>query len=402
MPEDDIAIAEPFVMPTSRSRPFDPPLDLARVRAEQPLCRLAYPDGHEGWLVTSYALARTVLDDPRFSARLDLKRSPVERPGSTAFMGTTAPPGMFIAMDPPQHTRYRRLLTSVFTARRMKELRPRIEEIVDECLAAMLEQGPPVDLVPVFALPVPVLVISELIGAPATQREAIERNAATFVSLDATPDQVRQAMGEIAGSLKELVQYKRAHPAQDVLSVLTESDLDDGELVNIAMLLLAAGHETTANMLALGTYALLTHPDQWRALHSDPSLIDNAVEELLRYLTVVQYSPTRAPLEDVELAGQIIKSGETIAISLPAANRDPERFPNPDILDVASPMTPHVAFGHGVHQCLGQQMARLEMKVGFEKLTRRFPDLRLAVPAEDIPMREDMNTYGVHRLPVAW
>jgi cytochrome P450 len=309
---------------------------------------------------------------------------------------------MFIGMDPPEHTRYRRLLTSVFTARRMKELKPRIEEIVDECLDAMQEQGPPLDLVPTFALPVPVLVISELIGAPRTQREAIERNAATFVSLDATPDQVRQAMGEITGSLKELVQHKRAHPAQDVLSVLTESDLDDSELINIAMLLLAAGHETTANMLALGTYALLSHADQWNALRSDPSLIDNAVEELLRYLTVVQYSPTRAPIEDVELAGQTIKAGETIAISLPAANRDPDRFPAPDTLDVTSPMTPHIAFGHGLHQCLGQQMARLEMRVGFEKLIRRFPNLRIAAPAEDIPMREDMNTYGVHRLPVAW
>ncbi|MGY1438549.1 cytochrome P450 [Streptomyces reniochalinae] len=403
MAEDSgVSTAEPYVLPTARPRPFDLPPDLARVRAEQPLQRLAYPDGHVGWLVTSYALARTVLDEPRFSARLDLKRSPVERPGSTAFMGRTAPPGMFIGMDPPEHTRYRSLLTRVFSARRMKELSPRIEQIVDQRLDAMEAAGPPADLVPAFSLPVPVEVISELMGAPEAQREALERNAATFVSLNATPEQVGAAIGEISGSLMELVRQKRKAPGNDVLSDLTESDLTDEELVGIAMLLLAAGHETTANMLALGTYALLREEDQRAALTADPGLLDNAVEELMRYLTVVQYSPTRAPLEDTELDGQLIKAGETITVSLPAANRDPERFENPEKLDVTAPPTAHLAFGHGLHLCLGQQLARIEMRIGFQKLFARFPGLRLAAAPEEIPMREDMNTYGVHRLPVAW
>ncbi|RKS68214.1 cytochrome P450 [Actinomadura pelletieri DSM 43383] len=395
--------AAPVELPIERSDPFDPPPELGRYREESPLRRLAYPDGHIGWLVTGHALARTILSDSRFSARMELKRSPVQRAGAQAIMGRPAPPGTFIAMDPPDHTRFRRLLTREFTARRMKALEPRIETIVADHLDAMEKAGPPTDLVPAFAQPIPLLVICELLGVPLADQEIIQRTAATVVSLGSTPEQVREAMITAAMYLRELAGRKRAEPTDDLLSALVNSgELTDDEITGVGMLLLGAGHETTTNMLALGTYALLRHPAQMERLRADPALAESAVEELLRYLTVVQYGTTRAALEDVELDGHLIKEGEVVAVSLPAANRDPARFTDPDALDLASPATGHLAFGHGVHQCLGQPLARIEMRVGYLALLNRFPGLRLDAEPDGIPMREDMNTYGVHRLPVSW
>jgi cytochrome P450 len=383
-------------LPTSRSGPFDPPADLAK----EPLRRLAYPDGHVGWLVTDYALARAVLADSRFSARAELRRTPVHRPGIGAIIGKPAPPGMFIIMDPPDHTRYRRLLTAQFTVRRMKQLEPRITRIVDEHLDAMAEAGAPADLVSAFALPIPSLVICELLGVPYADRAEFQEASAVVASLTASEEKAAEALRSIGAFLGDLIRRKRAEPADDLLSgLITGGELTDEELANIAILLLVAGHETTANMLALGTFALLQHPDQVAAIQSS---VDNVVEELLRYLTIAQFGAVRAALEDVEVGGEVIRAGESVTISLSAANRDPARFDDPDTLDVTQPATGHLAFGHGVHQCLGQQLARIEMRIGYAALFRRFPTLRLAVAPEEVPMRDDMSVYGVHRLPVAW
>ncbi|MFI9269987.1 cytochrome P450 [Kitasatospora sp. NPDC052896] len=389
-------------LPTTRPTgcPFDPPTELARLREQRPLTRMSYPDGHLGWLVTSHELVRAVLADPRFSSRSELMHSPA--PGAAAMeRPPVAPPGMFIAVDPPEHTRYRRLLAGRFTVRRMRQLTARVEEITAEQLDAMERQGPPVDLVQAYAQPIPALMICELLGVPYADREFFRQHSATVINQAATKEEQGAAIGAIGGFLHELVLAKRAEPTDDLLSDLTTSDLSDEELTNIAMLLLVAGLGSTADMLGLGAFALLRHPDQLTALRTDPTITDQAVEELLRYLSIT-HTRTRTALEDVKLDDQLIRAGETVTLSFQAANRDPGRFADPDTLDLRRQATGHLALGHGIHQCLGQQLARVEMRVAYPALVTRFPTLRLAVPPEDVPLRGNADIAGVDRLPVTW
>jgi cytochrome P450 len=275
---------------------------------------------------------------------------------------------------------------------------------VDQHLTAMAAAGPPVDLVEAFALPIPSLVICELLGVPYTDHEFFQEQSAVMTGLG-TQEQVTAAIGALAGYLGDLAAAKRAEPGDDLLSgLIAEAGLTDEELANIGLILLVAGHETTANMLALGTFALLQHPEQLAAFRADPALAEPAVEELLRYLSILQFgAPNRAAMEDVELAGRLVRKGETVTLSLPAADHDPEVFDQPEALrlDRANARR-HLAFGHGVHQCLGQQLARIEMRIAYRALFERFPDLRLAVPAEEVPLRDDAVVYGVWRLPVTW
>jgi cytochrome P450 len=315
-----------------------------------------------------------------------------------------AKPGVFISMDAPNHTRYRKLLTGQFTVRRMNQLSTRIEEIVLEHLAAMRAQGTSADLVSAYALPIPSLVICELLGVPYDERHGFQEDTAKGLSLESTMEEIRAAFDRIQDFVRDLVRRKRVNPGDDMLSGLITSgaDLTDEEISGMGVLLLVAGHETTANMLGLGTLTLLTNPDQLAALRADPSLIDNTVEELMRFLTIIQLGTIRTALEDVELAGHVVRAGETLSLSLPAANRDPERFSNPDKFDITRSANGHLSFGHGVHQCLGQQLARIEMRIAYARLFEEFPDLRLAVPVEEVPLRTDMGIYGVHELPVEW
>ncbi|MEU6646349.1 cytochrome P450 [Saccharomonospora sp. NPDC046836] len=390
----------PDFLPTTRSTPFDPPDGL--FADPRPVRRLAFQDGHLGWIVTSYDLAKSVLADQRFSNRLELRHQVVRRPGITR-VRERPQPGMFLGMDPPQHTRYRRLLTGQFTVRRMKQLEPRIEEIVADHLDALEAAGPPADLVPTFARPIPSLVICELLGVPYADRERFQRDSATMLRLTNTDEEAVAAMTSLTVYMAELVQRKQTDPADDLLSgLVTGGELTLEEIIGVGFLLLVAGHETTANMLGLGTFALLEHPDQAEALRNGTVSAEAVVEELLRYLSIIQLGPTRTALTDVELGGEVIKAGESVVISLPAANRDPERFPDPHDLHVGADAHGHLAFGHGVHQCLGQQLARIEMRVGYRALFTRFPALRLAVRSEEVPVRDDMAIYGVHSLPVEW
>ncbi|HEX6360794.1 cytochrome P450 [Actinophytocola sp.] len=388
------AVSLPTTRPTGC--PFDPPSELAELRA-RPVRRMTFPDKHEGWLVTGHAQARAVLADSRFSSRHELMHYPLADVGEMP----PAPVGTLTAMDPPEHTRYRKLLAGKFTVRRMRQLTERLEEITAVQLDAMAALGSPVDLVSAFAQPVPAVTICELLGVPYADRESFQRDAATLSGVDVTPEEQYAAFGAIAEYLRGLVKAKRAAPTDDLLSDLTTSDLTDDELAGVASFLLGAGLDTTANMLALGTFALLSHPDQLSALRAEPALIDGAVEELLRYLTIA-HTGARAALEDVELDGQLVRAGETVTLAIGAANRDPARFPDPDRLDVRRQATGHLAFGHGVHQCLGQQLARIEMRVAFPALLSRFPTLRLAVSPEEVPLRHGNDIHGVHRLPVAW
>ncbi|HUQ60122.1 cytochrome P450 [Lentzea sp.] len=389
-----------MTLPLERRCPLDPPEGLRELRQDRPITRLNYPGGHVGWLVTSYSAVRAMLADNRFSAREGLGRSPIhDMPSDPRMME----PGFFVTHDPPEHTRYRKVLTGEFTVRRMKDLVPRITEHTEQFLDEMHRQGPPADLVQSIGLPVPSMVICELLGVPYDSRDTFQSAAGVLLNLGTTPEQYMAAMSELRELIRDLVARKRSEPGDDLISRLVgPGDLTDLEVLNISYLLLLAGHETTAHMLTLGTYALLTHPDQLAKLRESPELVDNAVEELMRYLSIAHIGPVRTALEDVVLEGHLIRAGESVTASVPAANRDPLQFPDPDRLDVTRSAAGHVGFGHGVHQCIGQQLARIEMRIVYAALLKKFPGLRLAVPAEEITMRADMVIYGLHRLPVAW
>ncbi|WP_327049019.1 cytochrome P450 [Microbispora sp. NBC_01189] len=388
-------------LPLARERTFDPPDELTRRRAEAPLQRMTYGDGHEGWLATGYAESRAILADARFSTRPELMHSVL--PQRAEIRRDPLPPGFFLQMDPPDHTRYRRLLTGQFTVRRMKQLEPRIHDITESRLDAMEREGAPADLVRSFALPIPSLVICEMLGVPYEDREKFQHDSSVILDLEASSDQIRTAMHDLLSYLSALVADKRKDPGDEMLSGLAASgELTDAEIAGMGLLLLIAGHETTANMLGLGTFALLTNPRQFAVVRDDPAAVENAVEELLRYLSILHIGPTRTALEDVEIGGTLVRAGETVTLSLGTANRDPERFEGGDTLDVTRSAQGHLSFGHGIHQCLGQQLARAEMRIAYPALLRRFPGLRLAVPPEEVPMRAMSAVYGVRRLPVLW
>ncbi|MEJ8652479.1 cytochrome P450 [Streptomyces sp. MS1.AVA.3] len=385
--------------------PFAPPREISRLREARPVSPMVFPDGHEGWIVTGYDAVRRLMADTRFSSRQDIGvlHVPYETPGMPA---PTEPspqiPGVFIAMDPPDHTRLRRKLTGAFTVKRMKQLEEHISDIVERQLDELARLAPPVDLVKEFALPVPSLVICALLGVPYADRETFQGNSAKFLEKDVSLDEKMAAYTGLTTYLAELVTRKRAAPGEDILSDLARhDDLTIEELTGMAFLLLLAGHETTANMLALGTFALLEHPEQLAELRANPDLMPGAVEELLRYLSIADIF-YRYATEDIELGGEIIGKGSTVVVSLLAANHDPQRFDNPDALDIHRTARGHLSFGHGIHQCLGQQLARIEMRAGFEGLLRRFPTLKLALPAAEVKLKTDMNIYGVHELPVTW
>ncbi|MGB3437957.1 MAG: cytochrome P450 [Actinophytocola sp.] len=387
-------------LPTARPTgcPFDPPAELAKLREQRPLARMVYPDGHVGWLATSHEVVRAVLADNRFSSRYELMHYPF--PGGPEEL-PPATPGDMTGIDAPEHTRFRQLLAGRFTVRRMGLLTERVKEICAELLETMARLGPPADLVAAFAQPLPALMICELLGVPYADHEFFQRQTRILTSTSVGMEAQGAAVTALYEYLHDLVLAKRSAPTDDLLSDLTTSDLSDVELAGIGSFLLGAGLDTTSNMLALGTFALLTNPEQLTDLRSGWSTADQAVEELLRYLTIA-HTGARTALTDVELGGELVRAGETVTISLQAADRDPARFPEPDTLDLSRRTTGHVALGYGIHQCLGQQLARVEMRVAFPALFERFPTLRLAVDPARVPLRTDSNIHGVHELPVTW
>ncbi|WP_024804491.1 cytochrome P450 [Nocardia sp. BMG51109] len=391
-------------LPTTRApgRPFDPPGELAALRERAPLVRMEFPDGHLGWLATDYATVRAILADQRFTSRHELMHYAL-----ADIALPPAPIGQFLALDPPDHTRFRQLLIGKFTARRMRLLAEQVQEITAEHLDAMERAGGPADLVNAFAYPIPAMMICELLGVPRDDRAQFRGLMEMQTDPDLSPDeqfeQVYAGFEALQDYIRGLVVAKRTAPTDDLLSdlITADSDLSEDELVGVGAFLLGAGLETTANMFALGTFALLRHPDQFAALRAEPGLADRAVEELMRYLSIV-HTYSRAALEDVEVAGEVVKTGETVALSVQAANRDPARFDDPDTLDIHRNAVGQLGFGHGIHQCLGQQLARVEMRVALPALVTRFPTLRLAVSPSEVPLREQMDVYGVHKLPVTW
>nr|AXL05441.1 cytochrome P450 [uncultured bacterium] len=393
-----------------RDDPGTLPPALVALVERSPVAKAALPSGDPFWLVSGYDEARAVLSDPRFSAdrftyHPRLKNLPAKvRAGLS---DDKARAGSFINMDPPEHSRYRKLLTGQFTVRRMRQLGARIEEIVTAQLDAMLAKGNTADLMPDFALPVPSLVISELLGVRYEDRAEFQQRTASLLRMNMPGAEAVANAEAMRAFMHRVVTDKRANPADDIISGLihhadADPALTDDELTGVANLLLMAGFETTASMLGLGVFVLLQRPDQLAALRADPSLTGDAVEELLRFLSIVQIGLFRFAKEDLELGGVHLPAGSTVVVSVMAVNRDSKHWPDPDVLDVTRARGSHLAFGHGVHQCLGQQLARMELKVAYTELLRRLPGLRLAVPAADVPLRNDMLHYGVHALPVTW
>lgn len=402
-PSRPVTPPEPTV-PAARATgcPFAPPPAYEQAHRTAPVSRVRLWDGSPCWLVTGHPQSRAVLGDQRFSADARHPGFPFLAPGRRELVGRTTP--TFLRLDDPEHARQRRMLTADFIVKRVEAMAPRIQRIVDDTLDRMTSGGArSADLVAEFALPVPSLVICDLLGVPYADHALFQSLSAVLLDIGAPPEAVGAAQRELTGYLSELTARKRRDPDDSLLGRLAaRDDLGDDEAAAMGVLLLVAGHETTANMTALGTLALLRRPDQAARLRAEPALMPGAVEELLRYLSIVHLGVPRVATEDVDLDGTRIRAGEGVLCMVSTANRDGTVFPDPGGLDVTRDARRHLAFGFGVHQCLGQPLARAELRIALATLLRRLPGLRIAVPPEEVRYRSDMIVYGVRELPVTW
>lgn len=408
----DPTAAPEFPMEREARCPFDPPPELRDLQQSAPITRVRIWNGSEPWLVTRHEDIRAVLSHPAISSDTDNPGYPHQ---SAAIQARRQRAKSFFTSDGPvEHDEPRRVLARDFTARRMQALQQHIQGITDRLIDEMLAGPKPVDLVEAFALPVPSLMICELLGVPYSAQDDFHGLTKAFVDRASTPEDTVAATDQLLGLLGGLLDEKVTEPADDLLSRLAQDQLKPGirtrdELAKMALLLLTAGHETSANMIALGTAALLAHPEQLEKVRDsdDPALIASTVEELLRYLTVVHSGLRRVAGEDMEIGGQLIRKGEGLILPVDIANRDPEAFETDgtlpaDEVDVTRPARHHLAFSFGVHQCLGQQLARVELQVVFSTLFRRIPTLALAQPLDETDFKNDMSIYGAHSLLVTW
>ena len=393
--------------PFEREEPLDPPPGYSELRAKCPVSKVELWDGSEAWLATRYADIRTLLADPRLSSDTSKEGFPQS---SETLARARGGQKSFARLDPPKHDQHRRMVAKDFLVAHVNDLRPYLEELVDGLLDEMEQHGPPVDLVPAFAQAVPAHVICRLLDLPDEDSEFFQDRVNTWMSLDSTPDASAQAGADALEYFARLVDEREVEVRNgregDIISRLISDHLIPGdltkvELTHILHLLLVGGFDTTANMIALSTLTFFDHPDQLAEIRADPSLVPAAVEELLRYLTVAHHVAFRLAADDIELREHCIHAGEGVIAPLAAANRDPEVFDDPDVFDIHRDARSHVAFGYGLHQCLGQPLARVELKVVFERFFQRFPNLSLAVPREELRFRNSM-IYGVESLPVTW
>lgn len=397
----DAVPAEVFPMPRASGCPFDPPPRLQELQEETPLTVVQLPDGKRAWLVTRYADQRKLLADKRVSADINRPGHPNKPDGETVELS-------FIMMDDPEHSRLRRMVTAPFMIKRIEAMRPAVQRIVDEAIDALLAGPKPVDLVEALALPIPSLVICDLLGVPYSDHDLFQQHSKTIIKRDVPREESRASHGALIDYLTGLVAEKRRAPQDDLLSQLgtrvDAGELTENDAAQLGVLLLIAGHETTANMIALGTALLLQNPEQLdklRAPHGE-ELDKTATEELLRYLNITHGGRKRVALEDIEIAGEVIEAGDGLIMANDIGNRDPEAFDEPGVLDIERDARRHVAFGFGIHQCLGQPLARLELQVVYGTLYQRIPSLALAVDIADVPFKHDGNVYGVYELPVTW
>jgi cytochrome P450 len=389
------------VVPARRAArcPLHPPPEFVGWR-EEPGLRRAMWNGQPIWSVSRYQDIRAALVDARLSAET--------LPDLIEPSSDNKVPVIFARIDDPEHQRLRRMMTSQFTFRRTETMRPHIQKLVDEYLDAIIDNGPPSDIVRDFALPVPSMVIALLLGVPPEDLELFQHNTSAGLDVRSTDEEKAKCFIEMYQYIQELVARKEREPGDDLISRLTIDYVATGQLDNDtvavnAVIMMQAGHETTANMIALGTVALLENPDAFARLGrtDDAAVIANVIEELMRYLSIVHAQVDRVATEDLILGGQHIRAGDRLLMNLPAGNWDPEFVNNPEVFDVDRNTRGHVAFGYGAHQCIGANLARVEMQVAFATLARRLPGLQLAVPPDELKFK-DADIYGMRELPVTW
>jgi cytochrome P450 len=393
--------------PFERADPLPPPPEFAELRERCPVSHVELWDGSCPVLFTRYSDIREVLGRPEISS--DVNKAGFPQSSETIARARAGQASM-ARMDPPRHDEHRRMLAAEFMFRNMEQLRPYLEELVDGLLDVMEETGPPVDLVPALATALPANAICRLLDLPEDDSDFFQDRVATWMSLDSAPDVAAEAGADAVRYFEDLVARRESEVRDgrsgDLVSGLIEDQvftgkLTSGELAHMLHLLLVGGFDTTANMIALGVITFSRHPDQLAEMRDDPSLVPGAVEELLRYISVAHHVAFRLATADIEVGGHCVKAGEGVIAPLPAANYDPDVFPNPEEFDIHRDARRHMAFGFGLHQCLGQHLARLELNVVFERLYRRFPNLELAIAEDEIRFKNSM-IYGVEELPVSW
>jgi cytochrome P450 len=395
-----------FPAPRAAGCPFAPPPALREAAAEKPLSRVRLWDGSNPWLITGHAEQRAILSDTRVS--MDEKRPGFPHQNAATAENVQHHPQTIFNTDAPEHTRFRRLMTFPFTAKRVEALRPVIQQITGDLIDEMLAGPKPADLVQALALPLPTLMICELLGIPYEDHDLFQRNATVAVDRNATAEEGARASGELMGYLARLITTRLETPGEGWVAELAErvkaGEIDVTGAAQLGVVLLIAGHETSANMIALGTLALLQHPDQFDVFRSgdDPKVVAGAVEEMLRYLSIAHHGLRRIATDDIEIGGQTIRAGEGIIVPLPVANWDGDVFPDPERLDLHRQARQHHAFGFGIHQCVGQQLARVELQVVYSTLCKRIPTLALAADAGSLEFKDDYLAYGVRELSVSW
>ncbi|MEU9761056.1 cytochrome P450 [Streptomyces sp. NPDC047985] len=398
-----MAVAETIPFPQNRTCPYHPPTAYRGAhRGDRPISPVRLFDGRVIWMVTGHAEARSLLVDPRLSSDRENPSFPIfaERVARSSLRRVE-----LIGVDDPEHNVQRRMLIPSFTVKRTEALRPQIRQIVDRLLDQMVEQGPPTDLISAFALPVPSMVICSLLGVPYSDHEFFEGQSRKLLR-GPTANDVEAAREALDDYFRVLIEQKRAAPGEGLLDELIAKQLESGavdheQLVRLSEILLVAGHETTANMISLGTFTLLQHPDQLARMRESDDLMTSAVEELLRFLSIAD-GIARVAVADIEVGGTTIRAGDGIILSTSVINRDENVYPAPDELDIGRNARNHLAFGFGVHQCLGQNLARAEMEIALRALYRRLPGLRLAVPADEVPFKPGDTIQGLLELPVTW
>jgi cytochrome P450 len=382
--------------------PGQPAADIRAISRGRPVFRAELPDGRIVWLVSGYHNVRQMMIDQRFSRALAVAPGQA-RPGVEMFAA-----GSILGMDPPEHTRLRKLVASAFTVRRVEALRPRVAGIVGELIDALLDQPQPADLVTGFSLPLPTQVICEMLGVPAADLEQFHAWSDVIIGdWQRNADEIMTALAQLYGYFGALLTTKRARPADDLMSALIaardDADrLSEEELTVMCCTLLIGGHETTANEINLSLLLLFDHPGEVAKLRADPGLIPGAVEELLRYARLGSLPPTRVTREDVAIGGVLIPAGEQVIPLIGTGNKDPSVFSDPDRFDVTRDAASHLTFGAGVHHCLGAQLVRVELQEAFRGLISRLPGLRLAVPASELEFKPGMAIHSLRELPVRW
>jgi cytochrome P450 len=392
----------PHRYPFDRPSAVQVPPIYERLRVDEPVAKVSLPSGDEGYIVSRYEDAKFVLSDNRFS------RAATTDPNAPKLTHITPPPGSLFTLDPPEHTRLRTLVAGQFTTRRVRNLIPRIQQITDDLVDRMEQQGPPTDLNQALAFPMPITVICELLGVPFSDRDRFRKWSDAVVSLTThTEEEMLAERMAMAAYMKELIDGKRVEPGDDLMSALITAhdehgSLNEIELIIMAMTLLVAGHETTVSMIGACVLSVLRDDAHRELILNHPDRVNSLVEELLRINPIGDGGPLRITLTDVEVADTVIPKGSAVMAAICSANRDTAKFTDPETVLVGRPDNQHLAFGYGVHHCLGAPLARAELNIALSTLFRRLPTLKLATDVDTLRMKSGMMVHGLEALPVTW